>query len=185
MHPHWLAFKASVSALDYKGNGLTGPCGGSCTRTRLCLRQVPLLLGYAGKNENGPRGRTCTRTGSLLRRVSLHWTTRGKVNDATQSRRETRMRNDECFNLREFVIRVSLRDCVASFAKRGASGRTCTRNLRVRSAALCLLSYGSFMIKWRKSEGMLPLPSRGTFGFRDRSGALVRFDFHWEKKRSA
>lgn len=30
--------------------------------------------------------------------------------------------------------------------KENASGRTCTRNLRVRSAALCLLSYESRMI---------------------------------------
>ena len=43
-----------------------------------------------------------------------------------------------------------------------------------------LLSYGSVMMKWRKSEVMLPMPSRGTFGFRNRSGALVRFDFHDE-----
>ncbi len=45
---------------------------------------------------------------------------------------------------------------------------------------LFLLSYGNVMMKWRKSEGMLPMPSRGTFGFRGRSGALVRFDFHDE-----
>lgn len=30
---------------------------------------------------------------------------------------------------------------------------------------------------WRKSEGMLPIPTRGTLGLQNRSGAHVRFDF--------
>ena len=32
--------------------------------------------------------------------------------------------------------------------------------------------------KWRKSEGMLPIPRSGTICFRNSPGALVRFSFH-------
>lgn len=32
--------------------------------------------------------------------------------------------------------------------------------------------------KWRKPEGMLPIPRSGTICFRDSPGALVRFGFH-------
>lgn len=32
---------------------------------------------------------------------------------------------------------------------------------------------------------MLPMPSRGTFGFQDRSGALVRFDFRGSLEKQA
>ena len=35
-------------------------------------------------------------------------------------------------------------------------------------------------MKWRKSEGMLPMPQSGTICFRNSPGALVRFSFHSE-----
>ena len=33
-------------------------------------------------------------------------------------------------------------------------------------------------MKWRKLEGMLPIPRGGTICFRNSPGALVRFSFH-------
>ena len=38
--------------------------------------------------------------------------------------------------------------------------------------------------KWRKSEGMLPIPRSGTICFRNSPGALVRFSFHFEDGES-
>ena len=60
----------------------------------------------------------------------------------------------------------------------GAPGRNLACNLRVRSAVLYILSYGSdVMREVRKPEVMLPIRLRRTICFRDSPGALVRFSF--------
>jgi hypothetical protein len=58
-----------------------------------------------------------------------------------------------------------------------ARGRSRTFCLRLRTAVLSSVELHEHVSKIRKAEGMLPKPMNGSLGFRDRSGALVRFTF--------
>ena len=115
-----------------------GPRGRTCTCNLSVLSGTPLRWATRG----GGHGRICTDTVRVLSALSLRWTTWAKwcrVRDFhPQPLRSERSVSSRWTNAAKIVNRKS-----HIVNEIGTPGRTLACNLRVRSAALYTLSYGS------------------------------------------
>jgi hypothetical protein len=147
-HLHWSGFEADVSAGWTTRALKVGAPGRIRTGTEPGLSRPPLLVGLR-ERKGSPHGRA----------------ERGETAALTDFKMKAAICTRTDLFLRQAPLLVGLHGEVS-----GAPGRNFACNLRVRSAALYILRYGS--LNWRKPEGMLPMCLRRTICFRNSPGTV-------------